>query len=73
VSKSKSESWIFWPFVAVWRLVTFILEMTSRLAAILLGVLLMAWGVLISLTVLGAVVGIPLALFGLLLVLRGLF
>jgi hypothetical protein len=73
VSKSKSESWIFWPFVAVWRLVTFILEMTSRLVAILLGALLMAWGVLISLTVLGAVVGIPLALFGLLLVLRGLF
>ncbi len=73
MSKSKSVSWIFWPFVAVWRLVTFILEMTSRLMAILLGVLLMAWGVLISLTVLGAVVGIPLALFGLLLVLRGLF
>ncbi len=73
MSKSKSASWIFWPFVAVWRLVTFILEMTSRLVAILLGVLLMAWGVLISLTVLGAVVGIPLALFGLLLVLRGLF
>ena len=73
MSKSKSVSWIFWPLVAVWRLVTFILEMTSRLVAILLGVLLMAWGVLISLTVLGAVVGIPLALFGLLLVLRGLF
>ena len=73
MSKSKSVSGIFWPFVAVWRLVTFILEMTSRLMAILLGVLLMAGGVLINLTVLGAVVGIPLALFGLLLVLRGLF
>ena len=71
--ESKSESCLLWPFVAVWRLATFILEMTGRFVAILLGILLMAGGVLISLTVIGAVVGIPLALFGLLLVLRGLF
>lgn len=47
--------------------------MTGRFVAIIIGILLMAGGVLISLTVVGAVVGIPLALFGLLLVLRGLF
>jgi len=59
--------------MALWRLVTFILEMTGRFVAILLGFVLMAVGVLVSLTVVGAVVGVPVALFGLLLVFRGLF
>lgn len=73
LSEMKKGSWILWPFVALWRLVTFILEMTGRFVAILLGFVLMAVGVLVSLTVVGAVVGVPLALFGLLLVFRGLF
>ena len=73
MAESKKVSWVLWPFVALWRLVTFILEMTGRFVAILLGFVLIAVGVLVSMTVLGAVVGIPLALFGLLLLFRGLF
>jgi len=73
LSEMKKVSWILWPFAALWRLVTFILEMTGRFIAILLGFVLMTVGVLLSLTVVGAVVGVPLALFGLLLVFRGLF
>jgi len=73
LAESKKVSWLLWPFVALWRLVTFILEMTGRFVAILLGFVLIAVGVLVSLTVLGAVVGVPLALFGLLLIFRGLF
>ncbi|HEY42623.1 MAG TPA: hypothetical protein G4O11_01440 [Anaerolineae bacterium] len=73
MTESKKVSWVLWPFVALWRLVTFILEMTGRFVAILLGFVLIAVGVLVSMTVLGAVVGIPLALFGLLLLFRGLF
>ena len=73
MTESKKVSWILWPFVALWRLVTFILELTGRFVAILLGFLLIAVGVLVSMTVVGAVVGIPLALFGLLLLFRGLF
>jgi hypothetical protein len=38
-----------------------------------LGVVLMILGVIISLTVIGAVVGVPILLFGFLLVVRGLF
>jgi hypothetical protein len=73
LSETKKVSWFLWPFMALWRLVTFILEMTGRFVAILLGFVLMAVGVLVSLTVVGAVVGVPVALFGLLLVFRGLF
>lgn len=65
--------WIFWPFVALWRLVATIIEIAGRLVGIILGVVLMIVGALLTATVIGAIVGIPLAVFGLLLVMRGLF
>jgi hypothetical protein len=71
--KEKRTPWILWPFVAIWRLLTFILELTGRLVAILLGCVLMIVGVIVSLTVVGAIVGVPIAIFGFLLVMRGLF
>ncbi len=64
---------LLWPFWAIWRLITLIFELTGRFVAILIGIVLMVVGVIISLTVVGAIVGIPLALFGFLLVMRGLF
>ncbi len=64
---------LVWPFWALWRLVTLIFELTGRFLVIVIGGVLMVVGVIISLTVIGAIVGVPLALFGFLLVLRGLF
>jgi len=61
------------PFQALWRLVTFVFELTGRVLAIVLGIVMRIVGVLVSLTVVGAVVGIPLAVFGFLLTMRGLF
>jgi hypothetical protein len=66
-------SCLLWPFVALWHLVALVLELTGRFIAILLGVVLMILGVLACLTVIGAIVGIPLILFGVLLVIRGFF
>ena len=65
--------WYLWPFVALWRLIAGIVTVTGRLVAVILGSVLMLAGFLVSLTVIGAIVGIPLAVLGLLLVLRGLF
>ncbi|MEW5940494.1 MAG: hypothetical protein AB1750_12565 [Chloroflexota bacterium] len=65
--------WYAWPFVALWRLIVGIVALTGRLVAVILGSALMLAGFLVSLTVVGAIVGIPLAIVGLLLVLRGLF
>jgi len=65
--------WIWWPFVALWRLIALIVEFTGRIVAVVLGAVLMIVGIIVSLTIIGAVVGIPLAILGLLLVLRGLF
>jgi hypothetical protein len=64
---------ILWPFVALWRLVVLIVELTGRLVAVVLGGVLMIVGVVVSLTIIGAIVGIPLAILGFMLVLRGLF
>ena len=61
------------PFVAIWRLVAAIVEVTGRLMAVLLGVVLMIVGVIATVTIVGAIIGIPVFLFGLLLVFRGLF
>ena len=65
--------WILWPFVAVWRLLTLILEITSRVIAALLGLVIAILGTLVTMSVVGAPIGIPLAIFGLLLIVRALF
>ena len=73
MSEQSKTPWFLWPFVALWRLVTWILEMTGRFVAILRGIVFMVVGVIVTLTVVGAIVGVPMFLFGVLLVLRGLF
>ena len=64
---------LLWPFYAVWRLLTFILKLTGRLICAILGLAVMIGGVTLTLTVAGAPVGIPLLIFGFLLLVRALF
>ncbi len=66
-------STLAWPFVALWRLLTTILELTGRLVAIVLGLVLLVVGLVLTVTVVGAVVDIPLMALGLLLLIRGIF
>ena len=62
MAEQTKTPWLSWPFVALWRLVV-----------ILLGIVFMAVGVIATLTVIGAIIGVPMFLFGVLLVFRGLF
>ncbi len=64
---------LLWPFVAIWNLVIWIVGLTGRLIAAVLGLVLIIVGAILTVTVVGAIVGIPLAIFGLLLILRGLW
>jgi len=66
-------AWYFWPFVALWRLLALIIGLTGRVIAVVLGIVVMILGLLATLTVVGAAVGIPLMIFGFLLVVRGIF
>jgi hypothetical protein len=61
------------PFRLVWRLLTAILTTTGRLLTGLFGLALIMLGVIMSLSVVGAVAGIPLTILGFALVLRALF
>jgi hypothetical protein len=72
-TEHKKTAWYLWPFVALWRLVTGILVVTGRLVAVILGLVFVLIGAVLSATILGAIIGVPLILFGALLVLRGLF
>lgn len=65
--------WILLPFYAAWKLVTIILEILGRVLCALFGIALMATGVAISLSVIAAPLGVPLAAFGFLLTVRALF
>ena len=73
VDKKQRTPWILWPFVALWRLITWILQLTGRLVAAVLGLVLMVVGVILTVTVVGAVVGLPLIIFGFLLMIRSIF
>lgn len=64
---------LLWPFVALWNLITWILQLTGRLIAAVLGLVFMIVGVLLTVTVIGAVVGLPLIVFGFMLMVRSIF
>ena len=71
--KRRGPSCLLWPFEAIWNLVVWIVGLTGRLIAVLLGLVLLIAGVILTLTIVGAVVGIPLVGFGILLMVRGLW
>ena len=61
------------PFRGLWQLLAGILNFTGRAVALILGLVLLIVGVLLSATGVLACVGLPLAIFGFLLLVRGLF
>ncbi len=65
--------WYLWPFTALWKLLALIVELTGRFVALVLGSVFIILGVMISLTIIGAIIGVPLSVIGLLLLLRGIF
>jgi len=65
--------WYLWPFHALWRFITWIVRLTGRLIAIILGFALIIIGAVLCITVILLPVGIPMIVFGFLLTMRGLF
>ncbi|HMD89150.1 MAG TPA: hypothetical protein VKF38_08305 [Anaerolineaceae bacterium] len=65
--------WILMPFYAIWLLIAFIVGLTGRVVGVVLSLALMIAGIVATLTVVGAIVGIPLLLIGFLLLLRSIF
>ena len=70
--RSGLVSVLVWPFVALLRLIEGIIVLGGRFLVMVLGMVFIFVGLLVSLTIVGAIIGIPLALIGLLMVFRGL-
>ena len=51
--ESKRTPWFLWPFVAIWDLITWILQLTGRLVAAILGLVFMIVGAILTITVIG--------------------
>jgi len=64
---------LLWPVYAVWRLLTFVMSVVGRLLCAVLGLAVMVAGVLVTMSIVGAPIGIPLASVGFLLLIRALF
>ena len=58
---------------AIWKILTLILNITGRIICALIGIAMMIAGVAVSMSIVGAIIGIPLASFGFLLSVRALF
>jgi len=72
-SQNKHVPCLLWPFWMIWRLIIGIIAITGRLVGAVLGLVFMIAGVVVSLTVIGLVIGIPMIIFGFMLLMRSLF
>lgn len=72
-SHQKHIPWFVWPFYAIWKLLTWILELTGRLIIAVLGGALMIVGAILTILIISAPIGIPLAIIGFLFVIRSIF
>lgn len=73
MGERRNVPWFLWPFSALWNLLTLMLNITGRILAGLMGVVLMILGIAVTLTIAGAPIGIPFAIVGLLLIVRSIF
>ncbi|MCD6308702.1 MAG: hypothetical protein J7M24_06880 [Candidatus Latescibacteria bacterium] len=60
------------PFAALWLLVSFIMEFSLRSLAVIAGIIFLAVGILLSMSIVGLPLGIPLAIFGALLLFKSI-
>ncbi|NIW48358.1 MAG: hypothetical protein GWN30_27495, partial [Gammaproteobacteria bacterium] len=51
LNTAEQVPWYLWPFWAIWRLLTWIVRLTGRLIAILLGLVMIIVGAVLSITV----------------------
>lgn len=64
---------ILWPVVAIWKIITKLVELTGILIALLVGFVLMVAGAILSMTVVGAVIGLPLMFIGAMITIRAIY
>jgi hypothetical protein len=71
--QTRTIPWLLWPFMALWELLLLVLIITGRVFCLILALGLMIVGIALTMTVTGAAIGIPIAVLGLLLMVRSIF
>lgn len=66
-------SLVLLPFKWAWLFTAFFIQGIGRLFTIFLGLALMLVGMLLILTIVGSVFGVPILIFGFVLLVRGMF
>jgi len=72
-SNRRRTSILLLPFIIVWSVISFFLRLTGRVIGAVLGLVFMIAGIVLSVSMVAAPIGIPLAILGFLLMLRSLF
>lgn len=65
--------WIFWPIRAVFDFIEWTLRISGRFIAAILGLAIMIVGIVFTITIIAAPLGLPMLMFGFVLMLRGIF
>jgi len=72
-NNAQNTPWLLWPFKALMDLIEGIIKLTGRLVAAVIGLTVMIVGVVLTILVITAPLGIPMIIFGFLLMVRGIF
>lgn len=72
-TKRNSVPWFLWPIILPLKLVFFIISLCGRFLGLILAVLLIILGKFLTATIIGAIIGIPMLLIGILLAFGCLF
>jgi hypothetical protein len=72
-NNTQNTPWLLWPFKALLDLIEGIIKLTGRLVAAVIGLAIMIVGVVLTALVITAPLGIPMIIFGFLLMVRGIF
>ncbi len=64
---------VLWLFIGIWKAITFFANLVGIVLSLALGSVFMFVGFFLTTTIVGAVVGIPLFIIGMLLFIRGLW
>jgi hypothetical protein len=72
-NSTQQTPWLLWPFKMLMSLIEGIIKLTGRLVAAVIGLAIMIVGVVLTALVITAPLGIPMIVFGFLLMVRGIF
>lgn len=72
-ANARRTSLLLLPLVLIWRPVSMLVQITGILLALLIGFIFMVVGVALSMTVVGAVIGVPLLFLGVMITLRAIY